>query len=305
MIYLTLLAIIALIVIPILVSIAESQRHRVTSDDEGFWTLSRALMGGCHLKLHPDPMPIVWFDVGLSQGRLHIGQRAGDNGWWFEGRLYLSSPLGFAARLHTPVAPPLQPSLPGMVIVEDDDKESELKLNQFSIETNARPRLMQCLDEDDVRLLIKSLKKALQVNTCELIFAHKVFIVRGRVTEGSSASDVIERIGPHLANWLRQVVVPLNQSSDRLITRNESFQCPVSAVDLRYGYPNGEIWRCPHCSTEMYRAAMEIMKGCINPKCESTIDGVSDEVMEKGRLHIEIQEVDQSEIGDLGWVNRS
>ena len=113
MIYFTLVALVALFILPILVSIAESQRQKVTSDDEGFWTLSRALMGGCHIKLDPDPMPIVWFDVGLSQGRLHISQRAGDQGWWFEGRIYLSSPVGFAARLHTPSTSPLQPALPG------------------------------------------------------------------------------------------------------------------------------------------------------------------------------------------------
>ena len=36
MIYLTVISIIALISIPILVAIAEAQRHKIDSDDEGF-----------------------------------------------------------------------------------------------------------------------------------------------------------------------------------------------------------------------------------------------------------------------------
>ena len=52
----------------------------------------------------------------------------------------------------------------------------------------------------------------------------------------------------------------------------------------------------------MYRSAMEHMKGCINPHCDNTVDGVNESVMLSGRPHIEIREVDQSEIGDLGWV---
>ena len=36
-------------------------------------------------------MPVVWFDVGLSQGRIHIAQRAGETAWWFEGRIYYQS----------------------------------------------------------------------------------------------------------------------------------------------------------------------------------------------------------------------
>lgn len=305
MIYFSLIAIAAFLTLPILIWIAESQRQKLTSNDEGFWTLSRALMGGCHIKIDPDPMPIVWFDVGLSQGRLHISQRAGDQAWWFEGRVYLSNPLGFAARLHTPVAPPLQPSLPGFAVIEDDDKGSELALSGFSIETSARPRLMECLEEDELRLLIKSLKTSLKVNTCEILFANKVFIVRGRITEGESASDVAEKVGPHLVNWLRMLVTPLNQASDRLNNRNEHFQCPVSATDLRYGYDHNEIWRCSECKSELYRAAMELMKGCVTPNCSGAIDGISEEVIELGRMHVEIKEVDQAEIGDHGWVKSS
>lgn len=302
MIYLTLLALAALISIPILIAIAESQRQRVDSNDEGYWTLSRALMGGCHIKWNPDPLPVVWFDVGLSQGRLHIAKRAGDPAWWFEGRLYLSSSLGFAARLHSPPAPPLQPSLPGLSVVEDEEKDPELKLSGFSIESNALPRLIQCLAEDEVRTLIKSLKGSLKISTCEILFAHKVFVIRGRIADDGKASDVAEKIGPHLANWFRQIVVPLNQSSDRLISRDDYNQCPVSATDLSAGFQLGEVWKCSGCGLEMYRTAMEIMKGCVNPHCENTIDGVSEDVILSGRPHLEVKEVDQSEIGDLGWI---
>jgi hypothetical protein len=303
MIYLTLLAFLALLSIPILIAIAESQRQSINSNDEGYWTLSRALMGGCHIKWSPDPLPIVWFDVGLSQGRLHIARRAGDLGWWFEGRLYLSSSLGFAARLHSPEELPLQPSLPSFIEIEDEEEDSELKLSGFSIESNAPPRLMQCLAEDDVRKLIKSLKGSLKINTCEIFFAHRVFVVRGRLENENKASDIAEKIGPHLANWLRQIVVPLNQSSDRLISRDDYNQCPVSAVDLTSGFDIGEVWQCSSCDLKMYRTAMEIMKGCVNPHCEQTIDGVSEEVILSGRPHLEIIEVDKSEIGDLGWVD--
>ena len=302
MIYLTVIAIIALISIPILVAIAEAQRHKIDSDDEGFWTLSRALMGGCHIKWTPDPLPIVWFDVGLSQGRLHVFQKAGDPAWWFEGRIYLSSSLGFAARLHSPPATTLQPALPGFATYEDEEDDNELKLTGFSIESNAKPRLMKCLGEEDVRKLIKSLKSSLGIKSCEVLFAHRILVIRGKVEKEKRASEVAERIGPHLANWMRLVVMPLSQSADRLISKDEEQHCPVSAVSLKNGYALGEVWSCPNCNTEMYRSAMEHMKGCINPHCENTVDGVHESVMLSGRPHIEIREVDQSEIGDLGWV---
>ena len=305
MIYIAILAVIALIMIPILIAIAESQRLRISTDDEGFWTLSRALMGGCHIKWRPDPMPVVWFDVGLSQGRIHIAQRAGETAWWFEGRIYLSSPLGFAARLHTPAEVPLQPSLPNMKICEDEERDGELKLSGFSIESNAAPRLMQCLSDADLRRWIKSLKSSLKVGACEIIFAHHVFVVRGRVDSDDKPSDIAERIGPHLANWMRQIVVPLNQSSDRMINRADAHLCPVSASDLRYGYEHDEVWQCPNCHQELYRAAMEIMKGCVNPSCSHCIDGVDEKVLFAGRPHVEIKEVEQNEVGDLGWIQGS
>ena len=289
MIYLSLIALCALITVPLLIAIAESQRQKISSDDEGFWTLSRALMGGCHVKWSPDPLPIVWFDVGLSQGRIHISQQAGDHAWWFEGRIYLSSPLGFAARLHTPVSPPMLPSLPNMVTCEDEERDGELKLSGFSIESNAFPRLMQCLSEPDLRRWIKALKSSLKVSACELIFAHQVFVVRGRIESEEKPSDITERIGPHLANWMRMVVTPLNQSSDRLIHRADVYLCPVSAVDIRYGYEHDEIWKCPSCEQEMYRAAMEIMKGCVNPQCENCLDGIAEHVQFVGRPHVEIR----------------
>ena len=156
-------------------------------------------MGGCHIKWNPDPLPVVWFDVGLSQGRLHVFQ-SGRSHWWFEGRIYLSSSPGFAARLHSPPASTLQPALPGFITCEDEEDDNELKLNGFSIESNAKTPIDEVLGEEDVRKLIKSLKSSLDIKTCELLFAHRVLVVRGKVDKEERASEVAEKIGPHLAN---------------------------------------------------------------------------------------------------------
>lgn len=305
MISIALLCLIIFLVVPSLVAIAESQQPTISTDDEGYWTLARALLGGCHLKWTPEPLPIVWFDVGLSQGRLHMFQRAGDRSCWFEGRVYLSLPLGFAARLSQPASPPLQPTFPGMHVIEDPEEDSDLKLTGFSLESNAPPRLMQCLGTDEVRPLIKALKGALKVNTIEFIFAHHVFIVRGSLTSDERPSELAERLGPQLANWMRLMITPLNQSSDRLISRGDRTLCPASAIDLRIAEEHGEIWTCTECSLKMYRASSEVMKGCVNPSCEGTIDGIADEVLSSGRPQIEIKEVDIEEVGDHGWVTET
>ena len=293
------------IVIPSLVAIAEAQQPKITTDDEGYWTLARALLGGCHLKWTPEPLPIVWFDVGLSQGRLHMFQRAGDASWWFEARIYLSLPLGFAARLAHPAAPPLQPTFPEMREIEDTEEDSELKLSGFSIETNAAPRLLQCLSTDEVRPLLKALKGALKVSHIEFIFAHRVFVVRGSLMSDERPSELAERLGPQLANWIRLMIIPLNQSSDRLISRHDQALCPASAVDLRLADLHGETWTCPQCSLQMYRAASEVMKGCVNPHCDETVDGIAEEVILSGRPQVEVKEVDVDDVGDHGWISET
>ena len=303
MISIAILCLVIFLVIPTLVAIAEAQQPKINTDDEGYWTLARALLGGCHLKWTPDPLPIIWFDVGLSQGRLHMFQRAGDPAWWFEGRIYLSMPLGFAARLAQPPAPPLQPTLPDMRTIEDTERDSELTLSGFSLESNAPPRLMQCLSTDEVRPLLKALKAALKVNTIEFIFAHHVFVIRGSMMSDERPSEIAERIGPQLVNWMRLMITPLNQSSDRLISRSDHEFCPASAVDLMSAPDRGEVWSCGHCQLTMYRAAAEVMKGCVNPHCEGTIDGIAEEVILSGRPQIEVREVDIDEVGDMGWVS--
>ena len=285
-----------------MVAIAEAQRPKITSDDEGYWTLARALMGGCHIKWSPEPLPIIWFDVGLSQGRLHMYQQAGDSAHWFEGRIYLSQPLGFAARLASPAAPPLQPSFPNMVEVEDEQKDAELKLSGFSIETNAKPRLMKCLSADELRPLLKSLKAVLKLSSVEFIMAHKVFVIRGCIKDSAPPSELAERFGPQLVNWMRLTIGPLTEFSDRLLIK-ESELCPASAVEISKTFERRELWECHECGEMMYRVAMEVMKGCVNPHCESTVDGLSDLVLNIGRPHVEIKEVDPSEVGDHGWVS--
>ena len=303
MISIVIFCLVIFLTLPALIAVAEAQQPKIKTDDEGYWTLARALLGGCHLKWTPDPLPIIWFDVGLSQGRLHMFQRAGDPSWWFEGRIYLSVPLGFAARLSQPPAEPLQPTLPEMHVIEDAEREPELKLSGFSLESNATPRLMQCLSTDEVRPLLKALKPALKVNTLEFLFAHHVFVVRGSMISNEQPSEIAERIGPQLANWMRLMITPLNQSSDRLISRNDQEFCPVSAVDLMNAPERGEIWNCKHCQLTMYRASAEVMKGCINPHCGGTIDGIHEDVILSGRPQIEIREVDVEEVGDMGWIS--
>lgn len=290
-----------LLILPILVALAEAQRPAISSFEEGYWTVARALLGGCHVKWLPDPLPVIWFDVGLSQGRIHLFKRAGDQSWWFEGRVYLSQPLGFAARLATPVEEFQAQTFPKMVSVVDEEPEVDLQLKNFTIETNASPRLMRCLSADEVRPLLKSLKATLKLHSVEFIMAHQVFVVRGNLNSSSPPSELVERFGPQLANWFRLIISPLNQFSGQLLSR-EGELCPASAIDLSEGEDLGEVWGCHLCGTRMYRVAMEVMKGCVNPACENTIDGVAEEVIHSGRPQVEIHEVSPEEVGDHGWI---
>lgn len=229
-------------------------------------------------------------------------QRAGESAWWFEGRIYLSMPLGFAARIAQPATEAMQPTLPGMVSVSDDGYEGDYPLKGVSIESNAAPRLMRCLDSDEVRQLILNLRSSLKASSIEIIFAHQVLIVRGAMPQQERPSDIAERIGPHLANWMRFLITPLHQSTDRLIASSAKNLCPASAVDLRLADQYGELWDCPGCGLTMYRAAMENLKGCVNSSCDMTIDGIAEEVLASGRPRIEITEVEADEVGELGWV---
>ena len=68
MISLILFSIALLILLPLAVAFVEGHKRQLNPADDGYWTLARALLGGCHLRWSPDPTPIVWFDIGDGQG---------------------------------------------------------------------------------------------------------------------------------------------------------------------------------------------------------------------------------------------
>jgi hypothetical protein len=274
--------------VPLLIALMESNRKELDVYDEGFWTLARALMGGCHIKWDPDPTPIIWFEVGMAQGRIHTYKKAGDSSLWIEGRIYFTDPFHFAARLCTPRQDPLNPSFPQFSLYEDPKTEPEEQLSTFSIETNYADRLTHCLDQTQIRVYLKKLRDVLKLNQCELILANQVMILRGCTKNAKTEGILIESYGPQIADLMKWMTNEMMvYASMRGTSSNTHKMCIASATPL-----GEEIWSCPSCSTHLNRSAYEILKGCCQPQCEETIDGIKDEVLIQSRPKIVMKEVD-------------
>ena len=258
--------------IPLLIALMESNRKELDVYDEGFWTLSRALMGGCHIKWDPDPTPIIWFEVGMAQGRLHTYKKAGDASLWIEGRVYLADPFNFAARFCTPRQNPLNPSFPNFVLYQDPKTEPEEQLSTFSIETNYPDRLTHCLDQTQMRVYLKKLRDVLKLQNCELILANQLMILRGSTKSEKTEGILIESYGPQVADLIKWMTNEMMvYASMRGSVSHPDKICPASATPL-----GEDVWSCPSCSTRLNRSAYEILKGCCLPNCEETIDGIKD-----------------------------
>lgn len=277
MILLILLSFALTLFIPLIIALIESNCTKLNLKDDGWWTLGRALLGGVHIKWNPDPTPVVWFEIEGRQARVHTYQRAGEPGWWIEARVYLAEPLHFAARLTSPAAEPLYPSLPGFVSYEPSKENESIQedLKSFGIETNDRKRLEHCLLAGDFRGVLASLKTGLDLKSCEVFILNQVLVVRGHSIHFQWGGDVIERYGPQLAEALRALTKPLlNMISKGRQRRLTQYECPVTAIIL-----NEEPWRCEECGVMMHRTAAEVLRGCCEPHCEACADGVHHTVM--------------------------
>jgi len=286
------------IVIPLVIALMESNRSKLNLKDDGWWTLGRALLGGVHIKWSPDPTPVVYFEVEGRQARVHAYQRAGESGWWIEARVYLEAPLHFAARLTSPAAPTLHPSLPGFVSYEASQENESIQedLKSFGIETNDRKRLELCLLMGDFRGVLVSLKSGLNLQQCELFMLNQVLVVRGHSPQHKWGGDVIERFGPQLAEALRALTRPLLEIIRKgRQQRLGSDECPSSAVTL-----SDERWRCRSCGVTQHRTAAEVLRGCCEPFCDESADGVQRAVMLAGRMVKEKRLVSVQELPDLG-----
>jgi hypothetical protein len=286
------------LVVPLLFVLMETHRKKFDPQDDGFWTVARAIMGGCHIRWNPDPNPIVWFDAGVNQGRLHVYQRAGEINWWIEGRIYLQAPLHFAARLCSPPQAPLKNNLPDLKIVEDKEKDAEKKLASFSLECNNEARFQQCLGQEELRLQLKSFRDIVKLHDCEVLLANQVLVLRGCTNKNDPPGELIERFGPQLVNLMRDLSSSLSSFSDRnRINTLQSDECPASAISLKE-----DLWSCPECSMRMQRKAMELMKGCINPHCELSVDGIPLIVLEHGRPEITMKEIEDLDLSEIQFT---
>lgn len=283
--------------LPLVVMLMESNRARLNLRDDGAWTLARALLGGVHISWRPDPTPIVWFEVEERPARVHAYQRAGEPGWWIEGRAYLGAPLHFAARLTSPAAAPLSPSLPGFISYEPSKDHPSLQedLKSFGIETNDRKRLESCMLAGNFRGVLTSLISGLGLTQCEVLLLNQLIIVRGHAPKDRHPGDVIERSGPQLAEALRALSEPLLQIiSQSRQPRLSAQECPATAIIL-----NEERWRCDQCGTRLHRTAVELLRGCCEPSCEGAIDGVHPSVILSTRTTKEEREVDVQDLPAL------
>ncbi|MBM4291121.1 MAG: hypothetical protein FJ138_06480 [Deltaproteobacteria bacterium] len=280
--------------VPLLVALMESHRARLNLKDDGAWTLARALAGGVHIRWRPDPTPVVWFELdGGVPARVHTYQRAGQQGMWIEARAYLTAPLHLAARLSTPATAPLDPSLPGLTSYEPSKESRALleDLKAFSIETNDRKRLEQCLLTSECRAVVTGLRAALKLDRCEVLILNQVLVARALSRRQVSAGELFERTGPQLAEALRALSATLLDlaAKGRSPTLGPS-ECPLSAAPL--AADADEVWACPSCGRRAHRSAVELLMGCCDPWCEEATDGVSAEVVRSTRPFIRWEEVE-------------
>ena len=286
------------VVIPLLIALMETHRKRFDPQDDGFWTVARAVMGGCHIRWNPDPNPIIWFDIGVNQGRLHAYKKAGDTHWWIEGRIYLTSPLHFAARLCTPPQEALKSNLPNLKPFEEKEGKADQKLSSFSLESNDAAKLQQCLGIEEFKQHLKSFRDLVKLHQCEVVMANQVLLLRGSTQKDDRPGDLMEKFGPQLINLMRDLNNSLSSFFDRnrihSLSQNE---CPVSAVQL-----DNDKWVCPDCQLTMHRKAKEIMKGCVNPHCEQSVDGVPFDVLEYGRPEIIMQEIEAFDLNSMQFM---
>ena len=290
MISLILFSIALLILLPLAVAFVEGHKRQLNPADDGYWTLARALLGGCHLRWSPDPTPIVWFDIGDGQGRIHTYQSAGEDGWWLEGRVYMKRPCLFAARLCIPPQPPLNPTLNQMNEIRYSKEKNDDLLKRFSFETSHTKRFEAWITTDSVREALSGIQSNLPLEKTEILITSQIIIIRGcgHVQNDQSPGELVERLGLQLSQAMRELFEGVGDfiHSARLKNSDE-----LEVIDPVTGRPiTGEPWSCSKCGQRQEWNSMEIIRGCSNPECTDCIDGISYDVLKKSRPLIYITE---------------
>ncbi len=270
--------------IPLFVALVESRKKQLNLKDDGYWTLSRALLGGTHLKLKDDPSLVVYFEHETRQCRMHVYQKAGETNWYLEGRVYQDRPFRFTARLCVPPQAPLIPNLPELEVIKDFEKHEDYKV--FSIETNDLKKLSFCLENAEMKIVLKDLNKALRSTKVELLLLNTGISIRMKIDEaGLMAGEVMEKYGPNFSIKLKDLSDVLSDFSYRLKIFNlAEGECPVSSFPYRQ---ETDVWACPSCGQKMMRSAMELSKGCFSAYCEESVDGVPKELISENSVFVD------------------
>jgi hypothetical protein len=288
MVSIVLMCFLICLVLPLFFSLIESRKKQLDLTDDGYWTLSRALLGGSHIKWLGDPNVVVWFEHEKRQCRIHSFKKAGDVRYYLEGRVYLDRPIRFASRLCQPHQAPTVPTLSNLEPSNDFVKNDDYKM--FSIETTDTKKLNYCLDMLDMKSALKDINKTLNSSQVEIWLLNTGLVIRMLVNEDLSAGDAVEKYGPQLSMKLRELSDALADFSYKLkIFSLPEGECLVSAVSLR---DFSDLWECPSCHQKMSRSAMELMKGCFTPHCDQSIDGVPLEIIQESSAFVDLNHDD-------------
>ena len=138
-----------------------------------------------------------------------------------------------------------------------------------------------------MRSYLKKLRDILKLQNCELILAHKMIILRGSTKKARTEGILIENYGPQVADLIKWMTNEMMVYASMRSPSSQVNLCMASSTKL-----GEEVWSCPSCSVRLDRSAHEILKGCCEPQCEETIDGIKDEVLIQSRPKVVMKEID-------------
>ena len=294
MVTLITLSLIVLLVVPFLIASLEDKVALFHPEDDGAWTLARALAGGVHLRWSPDPRPIVWFESPAGKGRLHGFRRAGEREPWVELRIYLDVASHLAAKISTTDDHGLI-SFKGLKPYRAGEKEAHLA--RFYLQTNDSARFAQLLSLPSLRASLQDLKERIPTKNLELLFLNTLIIVKarweGEQSELSQDGDALEQLGLPMRALGEQLAESVGEFVR--LQRNgflEEDECPVSGYPLQ----GRDLWRCEFCQSRLHRVCFESLGGCANPDCEGCTDGIHTTLTEERSASLYQALLDQ--IGD-------
>ncbi|MCB9538039.1 MAG: hypothetical protein H6704_17435 [Myxococcales bacterium] len=260
-----------LVVVPPLVAAWESVRMRGGSRDVGFWALARAVAGSCHVPWGRRGSPVVRFPLPVGEGRARA-LRQGGGRWIVEGRAYLRSNFGFAARICAPPAPPARWRAPGLAVARVYPEETE-HLQHCSLETTDERLLRWLLRHAETRRLLDGLEGTTGAPSAEVTLAGSVVIVRALAPRGWGVGAAMEHVGPAVVEVLRRLSADLEDLASALEDAGD--EALVSAPCAGCGATiEADPWLCPGCGTPLHRGCREMLVGCAQPSCGHAADAL-------------------------------